>query len=179
MREFNKSAGGVLMPVCALAVGGIFTGQIVRQGEVIDEFECPNLVTDQGLNNLLDVYFHGATQISTWYLGLFSGNYTPVAGNTAATFPAAATEVNAQYSQATRPEFNEAAPAAKSITNSANKATFTFTDPVTIYGAFLVSDAAKGGVAGTLFSAAKFAAPKAVVATDELLLTYTFNAASA
>jgi hypothetical protein len=176
--DFERSAGGVLMPVQAMNVGGIFTGQIVRDGKIIDEFDVPNLVVDQGLNHLLDVVFHGATQAGTWYLGLFEGNYTPVAGLTAATIAGTATETTA-YDEATRPAFDEAAAAAKVTTNSASKATFTFNATKTIYGAFLVSDSTKGGTSGTLMAAAKFAAPKAVVATDQLLLTYSFTAASA
>lgn len=173
---YNKTAGGVLMPA-QLLVGGVFHGQIVRNGEVIDEFEDHNIAVDQGLNKLLDVMFGGATQISPWYLGVFEGNYVPVAGLTAATLVANATECTA-YDEATRQEYTEAAAAAKSITNSAAKATFTFNASKTIYGAFLTSDGTKGGTAGTLFSAARFATPKAVVATDQLLLTYTFTAAS-
>lgn len=176
--DFEKTAGGVLLPAAAVVVGGIFTGQILREGQIIDEFDVGNIVVDQGLNHLLNVAFNGATQINPWFLGLFEGNYTPVAGVNAATIVGASTECIA-YSEATRPEFIEVASTAKSITNSAAKATFTFTSNKTIYGAFLISDATKSGTAGTLFSAAKFAAAKAVVATDQLLLTYTFTAASA
>lgn len=176
--NYERSAGGVLLPAQRLVAGGIFTGQIVRNGEIIDEFDTPNLVVDQGLNHILDVLLHGSTQVGTWYLGVFEGNYTPVAGLTAAALPAAATECTA-YDEATRQAYNEAAAAAKVTTNSANKATFTFNATKTLYGAFIASDSTKGGTSGTLLAAAKFAAPKGVVATDQLLLTYTFTAASA
>ena len=176
--NYERSAGGVLLPAAALVVGGIFTGQIVRDGKIIDEFDVPNLVVDQGLNHLLDVVFHGTTQVNPWYLGVFEGNYTPVATLTAANIAASATECTA-YDEASRQEYNEAAAAAKVTTNSANKATFTFNATKTLYGAFLISDNTKGGTAGTLMAAAKFVAPKAVVATDQLLLTYSFTAASA
>jgi hypothetical protein len=175
--DYIPTKSGVLMPVAALAVGGVFSGQIVRDGKVIDEFDCPNLVVDQGLNSLLDVYFHGDTQVTTWYLGLFEGNYTPVAGVTAATITAASTECTA-YDEATRQAFVEAAAASKSITNSASKATFTFNATKTIYGAFLVSNSTKSGTTGTLFSAARFGSSKSVVDDDQLLLTYTFTASS-
>jgi hypothetical protein len=79
----------------------------------------------------------------------------------------------------TRQAYVEAAAAAKVTTNAASKATFTFNATKTLYGAFLISDSTKGGTSGTLLAAAKFAAPKGVVATDQLLLTYTFTAASA
>ncbi len=176
--NFEKTSGGVLMPENKLRVGGIFLCEHVRDGEVIDSWEQPNLVVNEGLNSLLGVYFHGDTQITTWYLGLFEGNYTPVATVTAATITAASTECTA-YDEATRQAYDEAAAASQSITNSASRATFTFNATKTIYGAFLVSNSTKSGTTGTLFSAARFSASKAVVDDDQLLLTYTFSAASA
>ena len=142
-----------------------------------DEFEADNIVVNEGLNKLLGVMFAADTQISTWYVGLFEGNYTPVATLTAATVTAASTESTA-YDLATRPEYNEAPAASQSITNSANRASFVFNATKTIYGAFLVSSSTKSGTGGTLFSAARFGSSKAVEASDELLLTYTFNASS-
>ena len=178
MENYEATGGGVLMPSSQLRVGGKFVGQHVRNGEVIDEFEDDNLVVNEGLNSLLDVYFAGSTQITTWYLGLFEANYTPVATVTAATITSASTECTA-YDEATRQEWVEAAAASQSITNSASRATFTFNATKTIYGAFLVSASAKSAVTGTLFAAAQFSTSKAVVDDDQLLLTYTFSAASA
>lgn len=171
------SAGGILLPDNKLRVGGVFHCEHVRGGEVIDSWEQPNLVCNEGLNSLLDVYFHGTTQITTWYLGLFEGNYTPVATVTAATITSASTECTA-YDEATRVAFDEAAASSQSITNSASKATFTFNATKTIYGAFLASASAKSATTGTLFSAARFSSSKAVVDDDQLLLTYTFTASS-
>jgi hypothetical protein len=176
--NYERSRGGILMPVQQLQVGGIFTGQIVRDGQIIDEFDAPNLVVDQGLNHILDTVLHGSTQVGTWYLGVFEGNYTPVAALTAAAIAGAATECTA-YGEATRPAYDEAGAAAKVVTNSASKATFTFNATKTLYGAFIISDNTKGGTTGTLLAASKFAAPKGVVSTDQLLLTYSFTAASA
>lgn len=177
MTDYVKTDGGVIVPDTRLRVGGKFQGQIVRDGQVIDEWEDSNLVVNEGLNALLGIMFNGAIQVTTWYLGVFEGNYTPVATVTAATIASASTECTT-YNEATRPAYDEAAPASQSITNSASRATFTFNATKTIYGAFLVSTNTKGGTTGTLFSAARFSASKAVVANDQLLLTYTFTAAS-
>jgi hypothetical protein len=177
MMEHNKTEGGLLMPASNLMVGGEYHCTHKRKGEIIDEWVCPNIVVNEGLDSLLNIMFNGATQIATWYIGVFEANYTPVATVTAATITAASTECTA-YDEATREEFVEAAASGQSITNSATRATFTFNATKTIYGAFLVSDSAISGTSGTLFSAAKFGTSKAVVDTDELLLTYTFNASS-
>jgi hypothetical protein len=164
-------------------VGGVFRVEHIRDGKVIDEWESKNIVTDEGLNHMLNATLHGTTQVSTWYIGLFEGNYTPVAGNTMAAFPAAATESIA-YNEATRVEWDEAddGATAKVITNGtgtgATKATFTITATKTMYGAFLASSSAKSATTGTLFAASRFAAPRAVVANDQLLITYTVQAQS-
>ena len=159
-------------------LGGVFKGEIVRDGRIIDRFRCKNLVVNQGLDSLLGVYLAGASQITNWYLGLFTGNYQPVASDTAATFPANATETPANtYTSATRIPFvpteqNQQA------NNGGSPATFTFSQNATLYGAFLSSANGVGSTSGTLFSATQFASPKTVVAQDQLLLTYTVSAAS-
>lgn len=174
----HKTEGGLLVPTSSILAAGEYHGQIIRNGEVVDEFVEKNLVVNEGLNNMLDVMFHAGTQTTTWYVGLFGNNYTPTATLTAATVTATAGEVTG-YSSSTRPEFVEAAASSQSITNSASRASFVFTADDDIYGAFLVSTSAKNGTTGTLFSAARFSAFKSVVIGDELLLTYTLSAASA
>lgn len=175
--NYGTSAGGILLPVAALAVGGIFHLDHVRDGEVIDRIECPNLVTNEGLDHILNTVFTGSLQVSTWFLGLFEGNYTPVAGITAATITAASTESIA-YDETTRRPYDEAAASGQSITNAASKATFTMNASKTIYGAFLVSNSTKSATSGVLMSAARFGSPKSVVDDDQLLLTYTFAAST-
>jgi len=175
--EYAQSEGGIFLPLNDLKVGGFFTLEHYREGELIAATEDHNLVTNEGLNHILNVEFGGATQVGTWYIGLFEGNYTPVATVTAATIAAAATETTA-YDEPSRVAYNEAAASGQSMTNSANKATFTMNATKTIYGAFLISNSAKSATTGTLFAASKFASSKAVVAGDQLLVTYTLNASS-
>lgn len=175
--DYQKSAGGVLLPITDFQLGGRFACEHYRKGELIDAWDAPNLVVNEGLNHILDVQFAAATQVTAWYVGLFEANYTPVATVTAATISAASTECTA-YDEATRVAYNEAAAASQSITNSANKATFTFNATKTIYGAFLISNSTKGGTSGKLFAASQFSSSKAVVDDDQLLVTYTLNASS-
>lgn len=177
--NYVENGKGLLLPEKqGLLLGGVFQGTHLRKGKVIEEFEDHNLVTNEGLDALLNIMLHGSTQITAWFIGLFEGNYTPVAGVTAATIVAAATECTA-YTQSTRPAYDEAAASSQSITNSASRATFTFNATKTVYGAFLTSLSTKSGTTGTLFSAARFSTAKNVESGDELLLTYTFTAASA
>jgi hypothetical protein len=156
----------------------VFTYEHRRGGDILSIDQHRNIITNQGLNHALDVLLHGTTPVSPWYVGVFEGNYTPVAGDTAATFPANATESTA-YDEATRVEYNEAAASSQSTTNSANKATFTFNATKTIYGAFLSSVSTKSATTGTLLAANKASVAKAVVDDDQLLITYTLSMTSA
>lgn len=175
--DYQNTAGGILMPAASMLATGRYFGQIVRAGEVIDEFEDDNIIVNEGLNKLNDVMLFGGAQITAWFLGVFEANYTPVATVTAATITAASTECTA-YAAATRVAYVPVASAAQVTTNAASRASFVFNATKTIYGAFLVSASAKSAVTGTLFSAAQFSTSKAVVSGDELLLTYQFTSSS-
>lgn len=141
-----------------------------------------NLVTNEGLNALLDIMFHGSTQITTWYIALFESDSTPAAGNTYAS--PGVTECTA-YDEANRVAFVEAAASSQSITNSANKASFTINASKTIYGAMLVGGGTgadtKGDTAGggTLYCSSRFTSSKAVEDDDVLKVTVTLTAADA
>lgn len=177
---YEKRASGLLVPtemVNQIVGLGKYTGKIIRDGWVIDEFECSNLVVNQGLNYMLGAALGGLGQTTAWYLGLFSGNYTVLATDTASTISTNATEVTA-YTAGARLGWTAGAPASQSISNSGSTATFTFNGNVTVYGAFLGSSNVINGTAGTLFSGAQFGSSKSVVSGDQLVLTYTYNLAS-
>lgn len=177
--DFVKSTSSLLLPTplgAFLGCKGIYKAQHIRNGEVIDEFDFANIVVNQGLNHILAVQFTGVTQIVSWYLAPFEGNYVPVAADTAATIVANATE-NTTYASSTRVLYSGTV-GSQQVTNSGSTALFTFNATKTIYGAFMISSSAKSSTSGTLFSAAQFSAPKTVADTDQLLLTYTFVASS-
>jgi hypothetical protein len=168
------------LEVSSISPGGYFTFEHYRDGVMIDTWDTKNIVTDQGLNYILDAALSGATPATTHYIGLFKNNYTPVAGDTAALFPGGgvASEANTEYNEATRPTWSEAGVSAKVITNSASPAAFTFNTSVTIYGAFLVSTNTKAGTTGVLIAASKFGASRALINGDVLNVTYTLTASS-
>lgn len=150
---------------------------LMRDGKQVDEWEVDNLVVNQGLNDILGVYFQGVSQKTSWFMGIFQGNYAPVAADTGANWAVNATECSS-YTSATRPAWSPAAAAAQAITNGASPASFTFNASVTIYGAAIVSSNVIGGTAGVLFSEAQFTTPKAVSNGDQLLITYSYSIAS-
>lgn len=137
-----------------------------------------NIVPDEGLDSFLGIMGHADTQITTWYVLIFESDTTPAAGHTYAV--PVFTESTA-YDEAVRQEWVEAAASSESITNSANKATFTISATKTIYGAALVGggsdadtkDDQAGG--GTLLCSVKFGTSKSVVDDDVLKVTVTLN----
>jgi hypothetical protein len=159
-------------------IGGRFLGRIIRARRVIDEFECENIVVNQGLNYLLGAALGAQAVVTAWYIALFANNYTILASDTAANIAASSGEVT-QYTAGVRQTWSSAPPSAQSISNSATQASYTFNASLTVYGAFMISSSAINGTSGTLFSGAQFGSPKAVVSSDILQLTYTFTAASA
>lgn len=163
-------------------LSGHFTIRVYDNKEnmkLISESECHNIITNEGLDHILDVVLHGTTPVSPWYCSIFESNSTPGSGWTYDTYADSdVTEWNAGYDESTRPEYEEAAASSQSTTNSANKATFTANATKTLYGAALVSVNTKGDHgAGTLLCAGTFTASQPVISGNVVELTYTITAA--
>jgi hypothetical protein len=157
-------------------VGGVFVIEQFRDGKLIDKWEEKNVVTEQGLNDMLDEALLAGGSGRSWFVGLFEGAHLPANGDTHAA--PGFTEV-VVYSPATRPAWTGVL-GTKQVTNSAAKAIFTMTGSKTVTGAFLASTATQGPGAGNiLFASSRFSAARAVIATDVLNITYTLQAASA
>jgi len=142
------------------------------------EEKCHNLINNEGLNRLLNVMLHGATQTATWYCAIVETDTAPSA---AQTYDVPVYTECTSYDGATRPEYVEAESTAQSTTNSASKASFTINATKTIYGAALVSINTKGDHAAqadsVLFCYATFASARSCFDDDVLNLTYTCGAA--
>jgi hypothetical protein len=145
-----------------------------KDGKLKWEKEAKNAATDEGLNKLLDVMFHGTAAIATWYIGLITGTGTLAAADTLAS--------HAGWTEGTdytgdRKEWTEGAANAKAITNAAT-VDFACSGSMTVKGAFLASAAT--GTSGTLFCTAAFTGgDQAVGNGDTLKVTYTVSAAAA
>jgi len=159
-------------------IGGVFHFSQIRDGEVLDEWDAPNLITNQGLNHALGVVLAAGTQATSWYVMLKDNTGDPLDG--AETYGTQVfTEITA-YDEATRPAWNPATVSGQSVANSATVASFTINASTTVYGAALAdSNVISGATAGHyLFCAANFASAKALVSGDTLEVTYTLTAAT-
>ena len=151
-------------------------------GNIVDEWDAENLITDEGINYMLNSALVGATAISAWYMAPWSATHTPAAGDTYAV--PGFTEANAEIAETTRQQWPAVTSTAKSVTNT-TAVVLTAASAVTIYGIGIVGGgtaaSTKGDTAGggTLLSSAAFAASKTLAANETVSITYTLNGASA
>ena len=172
---------------------GFFVVEHWRKGQKINEYRFPNGITNQGKNSLLDIMFHGATQITTWYLGMIeTAGYTALAatdtyqnigqvGNQWAEFTSYTDAANGG-SSATRPEWTEGAASGQTTTN-ASPVVFDITGSETVKGLFLVGGIVaahtKGdhAASGVLWATALFTGGDVAVNNeDQLKVTYSVSA---
>lgn len=148
-----------------------------RNGDVEVDPPVHNLIPTAGLNHILSTVLDGGTQVGTWYVGLFSNNYTPIAGDTASSFPGNAGESTA-YDESARVEYVPGSIASGAVNNNSSPAEFTMSGTATIYGGFIASASAKSSTSGTLLSAAKFSSPKSLADGDVLSIKAGFTLTS-
>ena len=157
-------------------VGGRFYWQCFDPtGRLKWATDSKNAVVTEGLNYLLDVGFHGATQISPWYIGLIHDtNYTGLsASDTLASH--GGWEEGTEYT-GDRPEWTEGAASGGVMTNGST-VDFSINASATMKGGFLCS--VSTGSTGTLFCTALFSAGDQPVGSgDTLRATYTLTATS-
>lgn len=165
-----------------LKAGGIFTFEQFRNGKIIDEWGQENLVPEIGINKLLDTSIGGVTAITPWYIALFSNVYTPQSDDLYEHIGVRYTEVTA-YNETTRPVYSlDGLADAGLLSNSNDRALFTFNADQNVSGGLIVSANAKGdnAAAGAILLAASAHSPaRGMLAGDELLVKYEFQMTSA
>ncbi len=177
-------------PLNILDPKGKFHIEHWRKNKLLRKFECPNGITNEGKNFLLDVMFHGTSAAATWYLSLvYNQGGTGVAaddtyddinqvGNDWDEFESYEIAADGTI----RATFTEAAASAQQITNSTNKAQFDIVGTGTIEGVFccgLGTNANKQGdhaADGKLWATALFTGGDVNVENgDTLKVTYTVS----
>jgi hypothetical protein len=184
----RSDVGGILHRRPGILVPALFAGHWHAKAErvrnhktgtkiLLWEDVIENLVVNQGLNDLLDVTLSGATQDTTWFVGLTDGTPTVAAADTLASH-GGWVEVTA-YDETNRVAWVDAGAASQSISNTASPAVFTINANSTVVGgAFLAG--VNTGTSGRLYAAGAFSAgDKDLDDNDTLTVTATFTAAAA
>lgn len=141
--------------------------------------ESPNLITDEGLNHMLNVAFGTTPKPAGYYLALFSAAAQPQATWTAATFATQASEIVSMtegYSSATRPEWKSINTSTKAIDNldptTVAKVTIKTASTLTVQGAAILTNSSKGSTTGVLISASKYPSTRVFQDNDSYEIGY-------
>lgn len=151
---------------------------VAPDGMVKWEEDFDNLITNAGINDVLNAYLRATTQTPAWYMGLIDNSgYSAMAAADTASSHSGWTE-NQAYAASTRPAWSAAAASNQSVSNTSS-VNFSMNAPATIKGTFIISDSTKGGTSGTLFSEASFSSGnQSVNSGDTLQCTFTVSLAS-
>lgn len=149
---------------------GEYTVEHIRNGEVLSTQTKKNLIVDLGKDLILEVMFGGDTQINPWYIGLINNSPLPVldASDTLVSHPG---WVEFTDYTGNRQEWIDAA-ASGGSKGTTSSSTFSILGSGTVYGSFLCG--AASGVAD-LWSEGAFTSAIAVVASDEIKVSYTIS----
>lgn len=135
---------------------------------------CQNIITNEGLDDVLDKYYKGSTYTAAHYVGLTDGTPSVAAGDTMSSH-AGWSEVTA-YSEAVRQTFTAGTVSSQSVDNSGSKASFSINGTTTVGGAFLSTNSTKAGSTGTLVSAVALTGGDQALSSGQTLdVTYTLT----
>jgi hypothetical protein len=157
--------------------GSYVVEHLDKDGKLKGIYKIPNDITNQGKNDIFDVYFSDGTQTpaSGWYLSLVSNSgYSALAAGDTPASHAGWTEFTG-YAEGTRPAWGPGDPAGQSITNS-TPVTFSINTSGTVKGIFVINQNTKGGTTGKLWATALFTGDVPVTNGDQLKVTYTVAA---
>lgn len=159
---------------------GLFLGghlELIQNGQVIEV--APNLITNEGIEYLLDTGLFGAAQNTAWYFAPYANNVAASATATAATFNATYAEVT-QYDETNRPAWTKTR-ADRTVSNAGALTLTTFNaNGLTVRGTGIVSVSTKGSASGVLLAIATLGTPKTGLGIgDALSYLYTFTGTTA
>ena len=155
-----------------MKIAGLFKLSLFDKfGNLKEKWEQHNGITVEGKNHILDVQFDSEAQITSWYLGLIdNASYTGVDEDDVMASHAGWIEFT-DYSEGTREAWAPAS-ASDKIMLTDTAAEYTITADGTLKGVFVVSNNAKSGATGTLWSTAIFSSNKVVENGDTLKVEY-------
>jgi len=159
---------------------GVFHLALKRDGKIIEKWDSPNLIVQEGRTLYQTSALTGGTPKTAWYLALFGNNRTPLDGDTGITIASLSGELTTEYDEVNRPAWVSNAAPTDVVSNSDNPGIFNINQTITIYGAFMVSENTKGGaVAGTmLMGESLFPASRDAQAGDQVIITYDITLSS-
>jgi hypothetical protein len=163
----------------ATKAGGVYHVQCLdKDGNLKWEESMPNLVVNEGLQEMNTQYFKGSSYTASFFLGLIQGPGSGTSYSATDTLASHAgwTEFTNYTGIRKAVTFGSATSADPSVIATASAISYTISGGGgVVAGAFLCT--VSSGTSGLLFSEADFQSPgdRAVVAGDTLNVTYTFS----
>jgi len=170
-----------------LGVGGCFYVEIYarptlwerllrRDGKLKWKGRAKNILPNNAINDVLNVYFGASGQTTTFYCGLIDNAGYSALGATDTMSSHAGWVENQNISNASRPTWTPGAAASQSIANpSAMVLNMNPSSGCTIRGFFLCSNNTLGGTAGNLTATALLTTPQPCNNGDTIKATYVIN----
>lgn len=161
--------------------GFVYTVEHVGvDGKIKSVEKVHNLMPTVALDYILNASFKGGSQYSTFYLSVFTANYTPLAADTMTSFIASCSEDTSYTTSGTnRLTLTLPAVVGSAITTSASPNEFAYTGAATIRGGFITTGLTRGATAGLLVSAVLFSSAKVLAAGESLRVPIGFALVSA
>lgn len=173
-KHYEETPNGVLFPRMGAFVAGQYTTWVNDRDMQVD----PNVVPAEGIAQILKSGLNG----TPCYIAGFTQNVTPNGSLTAALFDTNLTEFT-DYDESTRRAWTVPTdPVSGAYSNSASPAVFTTSTGIVdldVYGAGLLTQAAKEATTGKLIAASKFSSKRTLNAADKLTIQYDLSATSA
>lgn len=149
-----------------------------KDGKIIWQRKVSNLITGEGLNDLLSNYFKGAGYSAAFYIGLIDGSNfgAIVRGDTAAQIGGTNSwREFTNLGNVFRPSLVLGAVAAQAVDNSASPAKFHILGDGKLYGAFLTTQPIIGGTDGIIYGETAFPSSLPVTGGGTLSVTITLT----
>lgn len=144
-------------------------------GNLKGQYDIPNGIVDVGLNNILDVQFHGVAATATWYIGLVDNAGWTAWSDADVLSSHGGWAESTNYTEGTRVAWTEGAASGRAMTNAAT-CDFSINATGNLKGIFISSNSVKStGNTGTLWSTAAFSGLVATSNGDTLKVTYTIS----
>ncbi len=168
--DYEVSPAGLRFPKQRVFIGGHFETMINGN----DLMVSPNLIPTEGLNHVLNSVLNGATQVTAWYMALYTNNVSPQASTDADNFTATMTEFTSYTGNRQLCVFPDST--AGSIDNDASRAEFPITGSATLRGGAIISVATKSSQSGVMFACTAFDTARAVIDGDNFQGLYACTA---